>query len=252
MYEIAEWNQRYEVSIKGREPKEGEELRAGPLSYVRLKVYGHKQGAGYRRLQAIAGSKFMEIFGIFCKFLEISGNQDRGKRGELLNEKENPASVSDLAFIIGCPAKQIENAIGCLCQIGWVTNSTKHNIIQHNTTQAPRKSRELPEHSGNRRLFAYTEGFSCFWGIYPKKIGKGKAFEFWQKINPDIELQQKILIAVEQQKQTAQWRKDSGQFIPHPATWLNQERWEDETGAKPQTTAEAKKEFEEKYGKLQN
>jgi len=25
-----------------------------------------------------------------------------------------------------------------------------------------------------------------------------------------------------------QWRKDNGQFIPNPATWLNQRRWEDE------------------------
>jgi len=25
------------------------------------------------------------------------------------------------------------------------------------------------------------------------------------------------------------WRKDSGQFIPHPATWLNAKGWEDST-----------------------
>jgi hypothetical protein len=25
-----------------------------------------------------------------------------------------------------------------------------------------------------------------------------------------------------------QWRRDDGRFIPHPATWLNQRRWEDE------------------------
>ena len=32
------------------------------------------------------------------------------------------------------------------------------------------------------------------------------------------------------QKFTAcdQWKKDGGQFIPHPATWLNQEGWDDE------------------------
>jgi hypothetical protein len=27
---------------------------------------------------------------------------------------------------------------------------------------------------------------------------------------------------------SAEWTKDGGQFIPHPATWLNQKRWEDE------------------------
>ena len=34
--------------------------------------------------------------------------------------------------------------------------------------------------------------------------------------------------AVEAQKQTEQWKRDGGQYIPHPATWLNQMRWEDE------------------------
>ena len=29
-------------------------------------------------------------------------------------------------------------------------------------------------------------------------------------------------------KQTEQWKKDNGKFIPYPATWLNQERWTDE------------------------
>lgn len=25
-----------------------------------------------------------------------------------------------------------------------------------------------------------------------------------------------------------QWQRDGGQYIPHPATWLNQGRWKDE------------------------
>jgi hypothetical protein len=30
------------------------------------------------------------------------------------------------------------------------------------------------------------------------------------------------------QKTSAQWQKDNGQYIPNPATWLNQGRWDDE------------------------
>ncbi len=29
-------------------------------------------------------------------------------------------------------------------------------------------------------------------------------------------------------KDTDQWQKEGGQYIPNPATWLNQNRWEDE------------------------
>lgn len=38
------------------------------------------------------------------------------------------------------------------------------------------------------------------------------------------------MAALEAAKKCDQWRKDNGQFIPYPATWLNQERWEDEYG----------------------
>ena len=33
---------------------------------------------------------------------------------------------------------------------------------------------------------------------------------------------------MEYQKGSRQWRENNGQFIPNPATWLNQGRWEDE------------------------
>lgn len=37
-----------------------------------------------------------------------------------------------------------------------------------------------------------------------------------------------MLNAIETAKQSRQWNKDNGQYIPNPATWLNQKRWEDE------------------------
>ena len=71
-------------------------------------------------------------------------------------------------------------------------------------------------------------GFDEFWEKYPKKQGKGAAKKSWSRIKPSKELTEKILVAIEQQKQSDQWKTDRGQFIPLPATWLNQERWDDE------------------------
>ena len=42
-----------------------------------------------------------------------------------------------------------------------------------------------------------------------------------------------LLDALDKQVRSPQWKKDNGEFIPHPATWLNGKRWEDEV----QTTA---------------
>lgn len=69
--------------------------------------------------------------------------------------------------------------------------------------------------------------FEDFWSAYPRKVGKGAARKVWDKIRPTQELIQTILDAIQLQRQSQQWQKDGGQFIPHPATWLNQERWMD-------------------------
>lgn len=72
------------------------------------------------------------------------------------------------------------------------------------------------------------ERFNEFWQAYPKKVGKDAAWRSWQKRRPTAELTADILAAVEVQKTWPQWTKDNGQFVPHPSTWLNQGRWQDE------------------------
>lgn len=72
------------------------------------------------------------------------------------------------------------------------------------------------------------EGFAEFWKAYPRKTGKGNARKAWKKIRPSQTLQKKIMAAVDQQRRSQQWTRDDGKYIPHPTTWLNQERWDDE------------------------
>ena len=38
-----------------------------------------------------------------------------------------------------------------------------------------------------------------------------------------------MLEELERQRNAYHWGKENWKFIPHPATWLNQRRWEDET-----------------------
>ena len=72
------------------------------------------------------------------------------------------------------------------------------------------------------------ERFERFWSVYPKKVGKGDARKSFLKIAPSGALLEKMLTAIVASSASYQWKKDKGQFIPNPATWLNQQRWEDE------------------------
>jgi hypothetical protein len=64
--------------------------------------------------------------------------------------------------------------------------------------------------------------FEEFWQEYPRKTGKEAARRAWEKASARVGADA-ILAGL----RAALWPSDS-QFIPHPATWLNQGRWDDE------------------------
>lgn len=69
--------------------------------------------------------------------------------------------------------------------------------------------------------------FEAFWKAYPSKVGKDAARKAFDKRKADDPLLALMLAAIDAQKTTDKWRKDGGQYIPNPATWLNQGRWMD-------------------------
>lgn len=77
------------------------------------------------------------------------------------------------------------------------------------------------------------ERFKSFWTAYPKKQGKGAAEKSFRKIRPSDKLLKKMLEAIELAKKCSQWQRDGGQYIPNPATWIKQKRWEDEYSGDP-------------------
>lgn len=76
------------------------------------------------------------------------------------------------------------------------------------------------------------EGFDAWWAQWPKKVAKAaalKAYKTALKKTDALTLGQKAaqFIATEQRKGTAI------EYIPNASTWLNQERWEDDTSTPP-------------------
>lgn len=64
------------------------------------------------------------------------------------------------------------------------------------------------------------EGFDDWWSAYPRKIAKKPALQAWAALSKtDKKAAREGLTTYEFSKET--------RYIPHPATWLRQRRWED-------------------------
>lgn len=106
-----------------------------------------------------------------------------------------------------------------------------HGLPKQNPSESDREDREDREDKIEKRPPRPPRGmsgFAEFWAEYPKKVGKGAAEKSWKKINPDSDLTALIIGSLSGHMGSDQWRKDGGQYIPNPSTWLNQRRWEDE------------------------
>lgn len=139
----------------------------------------------------------------------------------------------------------------------------KQNEASEKQEQTESKKENKKEKEGenkieieNKKKSYDADGFAAFWAAYPKKAGKAAALKAWNKLAPDVVLQEQMGKALEVQKQSQQWRKDGGQYIPMPSTWLNGRRWEDEA---PQAQSQESqfdrmmawaKEFDEKHGSV--
>lgn len=101
-----------------------------------------------------------------------------------------------------------------------------NNINIDNTSTNTSTNTDI-EKKQQRKENKTDELFEKFWKAYPNKVAKKYAKSFFIKLKPTEELVERMIKAIEEQKNTEKWRKDHGQYIPNPSTWLNQGRWED-------------------------
>lgn len=146
---------------------------------------------------------------------ELAIERNAGPRGCNLFRVQTLQGVQTLAGV--------QSLQGCNPSLGGVQTLAGGRV----QTLAPEPSltvKEPPMRKSAQRM----EAFAQFWSAYPKKRSKGQALMAFTKINPDERLLQAILAGIGNAKTRDDWRKDEGQFIPYPATWLNARGWEDE------------------------
>jgi len=192
----------------------------------------------------------MKTRAIWIDLLALAGSGGYGDIGEI-----------KLADNVGLTDNQI-SAILNLPHDEWLTTKERLLITERITTngnniiqicnwnkyqseyqrQKPYRDKLQPEVTGDsykekeieieieKRIYKINKenSFDLFWKEYPNKKAKQKALESWNKLNGSLLLVKKIIESLSMAKKSVEWTKDGGQFIPHPTTFLNQHRWEDE------------------------
>lgn len=83
----------------------------------------------------------------------------------------------------------------------------------------------------------YSKQFLEFWEAYPRKEGKQKAHRYWRsavkqvRVERNVEWQAATDFILEATRAFAGTPLGTGDFCPHPATWLNGGRYDDEREA---------------------
>ena len=69
--------------------------------------------------------------------------------------------------------------------------------------------------------------FDEFWGQYPRKVAKTAARRVWDRLILKGRIPHNIMETLVLHKAQL-WKAKESEYIPHPRTWLNQERWDDD------------------------
>ena len=109
------------------------------------------------------------------------------------------------------------------------TNILHEDVQLFNTNNLVNKLEDYPDPEDK-------DYFAMFWDYYPKKVGKTYAKKCFSKAIKHTEVGIIIGKVIEYAKSV---EGKSKQFIPNPATWLNQGRWEDELVEEQETTSTA-------------
>lgn len=100
---------------------------------------------------------------------------------------------------------------------------TDTNAIPKNTPEPEPEPEPFTSKEVNNMSIGDEISFEEFWAWYPRKVGKAAARKAWNKRKTDAE----TIIAGALRMGTDRNLPEI-QFVPHPSTWLNEERWNDD------------------------
>ena len=111
------------------------------------------------------------------------------------------------------------------------TNGNNEDILdgrKENREKRIENREKEKEKEDARTVFDAAAAFEIFYKAYPNKKNVKTARTRWEKMKVTPELFAAIMEGLERAKNSQEWGKDGGAYIPHPSTWLNGEGWKNE------------------------
>lgn len=162
-----------------------------------------------------------------------------------------PATLAELAEETGLTVKQVKTALEKLRDEGrlvsrrgdgwnptltWQVHGGTSREVQkvlHEKDERYFSSPSIKNKEEQPREDAVLDAFEAAWKRWPRKVGKSTALKSWRKAVRKAEVST-IAAAISSVADIyATWPRDRLAYIPHLATWLNQERWNDEEKPTP-------------------
>jgi len=164
------------------------------------------------------------------------------------------ASNAYIAEFCQCTERKVSDTISKLIDLGYVRvisfdgrTRKLRSCIEKNSRQDGKKLKAdtnfFPPSNTNNNTKSksttrkrddddYPVGFVEFWMEYPRKVARQNAIKAWRKTGAtDSRALIDTIIADVKRRVEGEWKGKEVQYIPHPATYLNQRRWEDESSA---------------------
>ena len=174
------------------------------------------------------------------------GNMGRGKGQRIFNELKEAGYVKKsvprgtkgqvAGQVLTCyetprsdqEAKQQPNVV---CMSGYTKTPLSDNpsdgkAVLRKSGPLISTDKEISTDSNNTSSSDDDGAFEKFWSMWPKKVGKVAAVKAWKKVKDKPATLSLILINLEMHANAGDWK--DVQYIPNPATYINQERWTDQ------------------------
>ena len=189
-------------------------------------------------------------------FLILSANHsDKEWHGTTIKRGQTVTSYNEICTKLGLTVAQVRTSIKRLISTGEIThqktnryslitirnydtfqgvNNTQidsQTTVKQQSVNSQSTTNKNEKNKKNEKKYIYAqknEFFDAFWCAYPKKKNKIRAREVFESLTITDELINHILTAINNQKQTEEWQKEGGRYIPYPDRWLKYHRWEDD------------------------